>query len=257
MNTQTLTDTAPAIGDNSEHRMDALLADMKVLGKAEANGQASRPMAGLKVADAALATLIDERDAGAIYDAYQAEVAKISTRNPLARKQTADSRSAQVAKLRCFIKIGMLPGLGGGGGPALLRHSEVIKDGLFKAGTKVFPSYESMLRIIGAQLKQPNDLLTDEQIAGLVSKDEPKEKDEMEKLVKAYRANAKLHELVNLPGTEAAVRGIGDAIIELGGDLPPLTKEAKAETAFMTKARAMGLVPRGLAHSIATVSDAE
>jgi hypothetical protein len=108
---------------------------------------------------------------------------------------------------------------------------------------RTYSAYDGMLIVARKQLEDPNNALTEEQIAALVTKGDPAEKDTLEKLCTAYKSLLKLDKDLSLPGTAAAVQDIADQIQDLGGELPPVTKKEKEEAAFMEKAKARGFVP--------------
>jgi hypothetical protein len=91
-------------------------------------------------------------------------------------------------------------------------------------------------------MKQPDLALSDEQIAAIVAKPEPREKELIEKIVAAYKTSHKLNNDTGgtIPGLEQSVQGLADAIREAGGEVPPVTKEEKARSAFVKQAQAFG-----------------
>lgn len=228
---------ATSEGSNSVGRLDKIKARMGLLGKAEAVGAGSRRDAGLALTSDAYDGTIAEGDAEVCYDAYQGELGKVAAKKHLTIGDNVKSRTAQISKFRAFIKIGMLPDVDG---REVLARATLIAEQVAAGGTKVHSPFEALRTVCVAQCGQPAEALTDEQISAAVSKSETAEKDEMAKLVSAYKAAHKLNADLGLPGTDAAVKAYGDAITELGGDLPPMTKEEKAQASFMAKAATMG-----------------
>ncbi len=238
MTAATAQNTASA-GDNSEGRLDKIKAKMGLLGKAEAVGAGSRRDAGIALTEAAYAGDIDEDDAETLYDAYQIDYGRLAAKKHLAGAgDNAKSRTAQISKFRAFIKLGMLPEPVDG--RVVLARAVTIAEQVTAGGNKVLSPFEALRTVCVAQIAQPDASLTDEQISAAVSKKEAADKDEMAKLVAAYKAAHKLNADLALPGTEAAVKAYGDAIVELGGDVPAMTKEEKEMAAFMAKAATLG-----------------
>jgi hypothetical protein len=240
MNAITLNMTATAAaGDNSEGRLDKIKAKMGLLGKAEAVGAGSRRDAGIALTEAAYAGDIDEDDAETLYDAYQIDYGRLAAKKHLAGAgDNAKSRTAQISKFRAFIKLGMLPEPVDG--RVILARAVSIAEQVTAGGNKVLSPFEALRTVCVAQVAQPGEALTDEQIMAAVSKPEPADKDEMAKLVAAYKAAHKLNTDLALPGTGAAVQAYADAIVELGGEVPAMTKEEKEMAAFMAKAATLG-----------------
>ena len=139
-----------------------------------------------------------------------------------------------MSKFRSFIKLGMLPQVDGRN---VLARSVALIEQIASAGTKVLSPFDALKAVCTAQCDSDSEL-TDEQIAAVVSKPEPAEKDNIAKLVAAYKAMHKMNADMGYAGTDIALQGIADAIIEAGGEVPPVTKEEKKEAeamAFLAK----------------------
>ncbi len=237
MTTTTPSTPAPTVGDNSENRMSVILGSMRDLGKSEAAGVTARPTAGLRICEAAANGDIDERDVEPLFDAYIKATNTLAGRNPLAVEVNKDSRKAQVSKFRAFIKMGMLPSVDG---LDTLKRAAVLSRDIRAAEGKAKAPYVALLAVIAEQLRRPTENLTDDEISAIVAKDEPAEKDLIRKLQDAYKVAVKLHDMAQASGTAAAVDGLADAIADLGGDLPPITKSEKDKAAFLAKAAKFG-----------------
>ena len=228
---------ATSSGSNSEGRLDKIKARMGLLGKAEAVGAGSRRDAGLALTADAFDGIIAESDAEVCYDAYQGELGEVAAKKHLTIGDNVKSRTAQISKFRAFIKIGMLPDIDG---REVLARAVSIAEQVAAGGTKVHSPFEALRTVCVAQCAQPAEALTDEQISAAVSKNEAAEKDELAKLVAAYKSAHKLNADLALPGTEAAMNAYADAIRELDGEVPPMTKAEKDMAAFMVKADSLG-----------------
>lgn len=229
-------------GDNLDTVLDVLRKQLKTLGAADGKGSASRPEAGLRLVSAAYDGTIMESDAEEMFASYAAGVSSAAKANPLVTcAGDADQKSAkqQVSKFRQFIKVGMLPSIDAR--EVMGRAVQISKD-LEASGTKTHSRFDAMLNVAREQIKQPDTPLTDDQITSIVAKPETAEKSEIDKLIAAYKAAHKLAETIPLPQTLAAVDAYRDAITEMGGDVPPMTKEEKAEADAMSFLRKRGMV---------------
>lgn len=227
---------------NIDTHVTALKATLAKLGAAEGKGDSSRPAAAIALVDAAREGYIDEDDAPEMFASYVNAKAKMAAHNPLVTATGYDSeqKSAkqQVSKFRQFIKLGALPNVDA---PDLLDRAAKLVKGLVASGTKCHPMFDAMLNVAREQIKTPNDTLTDEQITAVVSKAEPRTKDELEKLVDLYKRAVTLAGNMPSPSLDAAVSAMADAIVEAGGEVPPTTKEDKELAAFMLQAKKLGL----------------
>jgi hypothetical protein len=229
---------ASSLGDNSAGRLDKVKQKLGVLGKQEAAGLSSRRDAGIALAAYAYDGDIDEGDAETCYDTYITSLGKNAAARHVAT-DTSNGRKANVSKFRQFIKMGALPQVDG---REVLARAVVLTEQVASAGNKVKSPFDALLDVCRSQADQPDTALTDEQIVAAVSKPEPKQKDEMEKLVAAYKAAHKLAETIPSAHTLAAVDAYRDAIVEAGGEVPAMTKEEKEQAAFMAKAAKLGFV---------------
>jgi len=232
-----LTLTTPAAGDNIDGALSALKSKLKSLGALEGKGSACRPEAGKRLAVAAQDGLIGEDYATEAYAEYAAGIAAAGKSNPLV--SNPGSEKAQISKFRAFIRAGALPGVDM---LDVLNRTEALHVEHTRAGNKVESPFQSLYNVCVEQTRQPDEPLTDEQINTRILKSEPVEKDAMAKLVAAYKAAHKLAETVPCAGTEAAVTAYRDAIVEAGGDVPPMTKEEKKEAEALEFLRKRGMV---------------
>lgn len=239
--TLNMTATTAGAGDNSEGRLDKILGKMSLLGKAEALGKGSRRDAGIALTEAAYAGDIDEDDAEACYDKYQLEAAKLSQKKHLTGgTDNPKSRTAQISKFRAFIKIGAMPDPVDG--REVLARAVAIAEQLSSAGTKVLSDFEALRTVCVAQVAKPSAPLTDEEIAASVSKPEAGDKDLLAKLVAAYKTAYKINTEAQMQETQDIVDSIATAIRAIDEDaVPAMTKEEKAEMAFMAEARKRGM----------------
>lgn len=234
MNAITLNMTAA--GSNSATLLADLDKAMTKLGAESVN--IARPKLGIAIVEAAASGLIDEDDVEARYDAYLAGQTKRQASNLLAAGVgDGNGKKANVSKLRQLAKMAMLPGIDG---PALIDRAVTLRGDMVGGEDKIEAPYDMMVKVARAQIASPDHELTESEIADCIRKAVPADKTLMDKLVREYKALAKLHEEAKLPGTEAAMTSIGDAIVELGGELPAMTKEEKAMAAFMAQAAKMG-----------------
>ena len=231
----TTTGEAPAAGDNSKNAMKDFDAAMRKYGQAEALGQASRPTAGIAIVAAAYDGLLKEGDAPHVYGEYQAGIVAVSKKNPLT--PGGSSEAVQVSKFRQLIKVGMLPGVDA---RDLMRRVTEHVSACKAADIKINSPFDAMVSAARMQIGQPDVDLSDEQVATCVEKAEARTKEGLEKLIDAYKRDHKLSTELNIPSLHAAVQCLADAIVEAGGEVPPMTKEGKDKAAFMAQAAKYG-----------------
>lgn len=241
----TATDTSATAGDNSAGRLDGVKRAMNAMGKAEASGLGSRRDAGIFLCSQAFDGIIDERDAEACYDAYQGALGAHAIKKHLAGAgDNVKSRTAQISKFRAFIKVGMLPDPVDG--REVLARAVEISEQVHASGTKVLSPFEALRTVCVAQVAQDDTPLTDEQISAAVSKPVADDKDDLALLIAGYKAAHKLAEKLPMPQTIQAVEVYANAIQDLGGDVPAMSKAEKEMAAFMEKASTFGFqVHRG------------
>ena len=231
-------------GSNIDGLIRELSKKLSALGANDAKGTASRPAAALIVADSARSGFISEDYAQEAFASYAKGAAAAAKDNPMVTARGNDDQKSakqQVSKFRQFIKCGALPAVDG---PVVLRETIEVVQELTNGGTKTQSVFDSMLSVARAQIKQPEQQLTRDEISALVIKDEAVEKTEIDKLIEVYKRAHKLS--ATLPGNvplENAVQDLRDAIVEAGGDVPPLTDEEKREAEAMAFLRSRGLVP--------------
>lgn len=245
MTTQTQT---PA--SNRDAIMKAIDAKITKLARDEVDGAAARPKFARMLCEAAAVGDLDEDDAAHCYQTYLNAQATRARGNLNVREPNKDSLKAQASKFRTFIKLGKLEGIIDVVGPAgLYPRAERIADDLSRAGVKVQSPFAAILTVATRQLENPEAALTDEQIAGYVTKDEPAEKSLLEKLCREYKTISKLIDEAAggaaPQGLTYALQGIADAIVELDGEVP-MTKEQEANAKKVAEAMAF-LQAQGMA----------
>jgi len=237
MNTQ---NTTPDAGDNIKTLIAELKTKMRSLGAVDAKGSSSRPEAALRLVDAAFEGLVDESDAADMFGEYATGVAKAAAMNPLVTSQgngDQNSSKQQVSKFRQFIKVGMLPQIDAR--DTMARAVKICKD-LDATEARTYSRFDALLNVAREQVKTSDTSLTDEQIIGVVTKAESADKTTLDRIIAAYKAAYKLATDLPTARTEAARDAYRDEIIAMDGDVPPMTKEEKAEHAFMSQAAARG-----------------
>jgi hypothetical protein len=230
--------TTVASGDNHAAMLDALKRKMQAHGALEAKGNASRVDAAKDALIASFNGDIDEGDAAELYAAYAAGAAKAAGKNPNAVLHASEKQ--QVSKLRQFIKLGALPNPVDGRDVVARAEARIAAHRSNEADLK--PPYDALLDVARQQVKAPDAALTDEEIDLAVLRPEKVDKSDLDKLVAAYKAAHKLAEKLPLPGTQAAVDAYANDIREMGGDVPPMTKEEKAEAEAMQFLAKRGMV---------------
>lgn len=228
---------------------DTRLADtnklLKKLGAESANSALAKPKMALAIAQARADGVIDDNAGAATYDTYLEGRKSVLAKSTLGSgTEDGGSYKANVSKNTQIIKAAGLIAAGVDFVDVLERGT-AERDNQAKAGEKVKPAFEAYVDLARAQLKDPTVALSDDAISDVVRKKEAAEKDLIAKLVDDYKRMYKRADEVatNLGGGAAdaideAVKAIGEAISEAGGEVPAMTKGAKAEAeamAFLTK----------------------
>lgn len=241
MNTQNVPPAAQ-IGDNSGPTLSDLDKVMAKLGGQSVN--VARPKLAIALVGAASIGLIGEADVEARYDAYLAGREKAQSKTLLAAGvDDGNGKKANVSKCRQLVRMAMLPL---DNGPDLIDRTTNLRGNMVGGDEKIEAPFDAFLKVARAQIAQPDEPLSDDQIMAEVRKPVAKDKSEVEQLIKAYNAARKLADTVPMPQTEAAVDAYRDAIVEAGGEVP-LTKEEKEMAAFYAKAASMGFAINNLA----------
>lgn len=243
MTTTILTMTTATMGDNSGPSIEALDKLMGKLGAESVN--IARPKLGIALVRAAADGLIDEDDVEARYDAYLAGRERAQSKTLLgAGVEDGNGKKANVSKCRQLVRMAMLPGIDG---PSLIDRTVTLRGNMLSGDAKIEAPFDAFVKVARAQIAKPEEELTDDELAACIRKAEAKDKTLIDKLVNAYKSTYKLNEEAQLPGTASALQGIADAIVEAGGEIPPMTKAEKEQAAFMAKAKAMGFSFAGAA----------
>lgn len=221
---------------NRETILADLDKDMAKLGQESVN--IARPKLAITLVKAAYNGDIDEDDVEARYDAYLAGREKAQGKSPLSQGvDDGNGKKANMSKCRQLVKMGMLPDIDG---PELIDRTVALRGNMLGGDDKIKAPFDAFVDVSRAQIAQPDEPLSDDAIMSCIRKAESKDKSEVEKLIAAYKAARKLHDAIPLAGVEQAIEGYKDAIVEAGGEVPPITKEEKAHAEFLRKADAMG-----------------
>jgi hypothetical protein len=238
MNAHIMTMTAHAsAGDNSANARAEFDKALVKLGAESVN--LARPKLAIAIVTAASLGALDEKDVEAKYDMYLAARERAQAKNLLASGvDDGNGKKANVSKCVQLCKLGNLPDIHG---PSLLDRTVTLRGNMVGGDERVEAPFEAFVKVARAQLAKPDTELTDDELAACIRKPEPKDKDELQKLVAAYKAAYKLAETIPMQATEDAVKAYADAITAFDGEIPAMTKEEKEMAAFMKKAREMGM----------------
>lgn len=231
------------IGHNINPALDEAKAKISTLGKAEGLGSGARRDAGIMLTDYAFDGVLGESDAEEFYDRYMVARGAVTSRKKLsAAEQSAGSRNVQVSKFRSFLKLGLLPDIDG---RDTLGNAVRVMADLASSEVKLKPDFDALTDVCRGQLAQPDALLTDEEIAAIVSKATPVEKDLLAKLVGLYKTAYKINAEAKMGETQAVVDSIADSIRAIDEDaVPAMTKAEKEELAFQTMCAMRGISAR-------------
>ena len=218
---------------NIDTFLSNLRAEIRDLGRTTAIADDAKAILALMVTRAAHDGYIAATDAKELYVEYITAKSKKSI-----HEHKVDGINANASKLRSLISMGALPSIDG---PALLDKVTDIRKDMRESEQKCRGAFDAFYEVAKAQLKSPDAELSDAELRDLCTVPE-KDKSLIDELVADYKRLSKRHDQFPSPSIEAAVHAIGDAIVEAGGELPPMTKEDKAKAAFIRKAQAMGYV---------------
>lgn len=225
------------VGDNSAVMLADLDKQMAKLGAESVN--VARPKLAIALVQAAADGTIDEDDVEARYDAYLAGRERAQSKSLLAAGvDDGNGKKANVSKCTQLVRMAMLPNIDG---PTLIDRTATLRGNMLGGDEKIEAPFDAFVKVARAQIAKPDAMLTEDEIAVCIRKTPAKDKDEIAKLIEDYkRMHKRAAEMPNLPSLAEAVTCIGDAIVELGGEIPPMTKEEKEMAAFMSKAKSMG-----------------
>lgn len=218
--------------------LNDLNSQLRELGRDSVASALAKPRMAVAITRAAADGIIGESDAAATYEQYLQGRQYAIGRNTMAQgDEDKGSVKANTSKNLQLIKLGLLPKVDG---PALLDRVTDLRTAAIGGDVKIKPTFDCYVDAARAQLAQPTEELTDEQVNQLIRKPEPKNKDIIDKLIEDYKRLSKRYEELPSPGVEAAIHGIADAIKEAGGELPPLTKEEKKAAEAIAYLRSVG-----------------
>lgn len=225
---------------------DTRLADLnkavKKLGAESANSALAKPKMALSIVQARIDGVIGDDDGGKTYDVYLEGRRGVLSKSALGAgsEDAGGSYKANVSKNTQLLKAAGLIVAGIDFGDVLTRATKLRED-LIASDEKVKPPYDAYVDLARAQLKTPTVQLGDDAITDIVRKKEAAEKDMIDKLVAAYKTARKLQEDLPTPAMESVVAGYADAIVEAGGEVPPITKEEKKAAEAMAFLASRGM----------------
>lgn len=217
------------------------------LGKAEGLGDNSRPGLFLVTCEAACKRVIEPDDAEDIFDRYSKQVA---VTQGVGWKPQASAKQ-QVSKLRVAIKLGLLAHVNG-----MELCNKVVRaqkdQRLANEGANDYPPFDGLVKVARFQLSDPDKIVADDVIGGLLIKpagDLPEEADRLEKIVKQMETLISAKDNPISPeSVEALTEAAGPLmtrIRELGGSTSMRRQADKArEAAAKAQAEAVALVDR-------------
>lgn len=216
---------------NTTTSIEALSKLASSLGAESVKGELARPKFGKALCEAVSQGTVNVDGAGDMINTYFTARLKEQGKNTLAQGENDKSAAVQKSKFLALAKLGALPGVDG---YAVLERALALREKLIGTDAKLEQTFEGMVKLSRAQCGSPEHELSTSDIEAALCKAEAEEKGLMEKLVADYKSMAKRIELATetapgvVPALEDAMRAIGDAIGELGGDLPATTKEERA-----------------------------
>jgi len=222
---------------------DTRLADanklLRKLGVESAHSALAKPKMALAIVQARADGVIDDDAGASTYDTYLEGRRSVLAKSQLGAgaEDAGGSYKSNVSKNTQLIKAAALPDVDF---VDILTRATAIREGLIKADEKCKPVFDAYVDLARAQIKQPDTSLGDDEITEVVRKKEAAEKDAIAKLVDTYKRVYKQAEEYKLEPLLAAVQSVGEAIAELGGEVPAMTKEEKERVSAMAYIARMG-----------------
>lgn len=221
---------------------DTFIKRMRDFGRAHGTGANSRPAAARMAVEAAQTlTDVGPDDAEAMWTEFQKASAKARS---LEYKEEG-SFKVQVSKFRQFLALGAMPSVDG---LAVFERATDVITNLSKLEPNPLKgsAYDNLVNIARAQLKQEGMEMDDAAIEGVLTAS-PKDKTDLDKLAEAYKRAKVLNDgseqgpgFAN-PTLASALEMFAQAIAELGGELPPTTKEEAARARVAKLALKLGM----------------
>lgn len=217
----------------NDTRLDDLKTALRDLGNTEAHGALSKPRMGLALCSAAYDRVITMDDVETCYNEYLEGRKAVFKRNGKIAP-TDGSMKANLSKNRQLVALGLL---GKVDGPALLEHVLALRTRLLGTDTDCKPAFDCMVDVARAQLANPDETLDDVTLESICARGET-DKSDLKRMCDEYK---RLHTLAkDIPSVTPSMEALGEAILAMDGELPPVTKEQKAAANFAKKAAAMG-----------------
>jgi hypothetical protein len=216
----------------NDTRRDDFFKRVRAYGRDLADGTDAKPKLALDACRQAFDAVIGPDDAKEVYSSYVDAYSNKSIHDHKGITQKA-------SELRQIITLGALPNVDG---PALLDEVTDILKQRRERELLSKDTFNAFLSVARAQIASPDTTLDANAIEDLIAKEE-REKGYLEKLVAHVKAQHKLTEEGGRSSRmQAALDLLAEEIAEMGGEMPPLTKDEKAKAAFMRKAQALGMV---------------
>lgn len=237
-----------SLGDNMAPHLSKLSKLLQDLGKDSIKSTLAKPRMAIAICRAAQEGIIDASDAEMTYEKYLAGRAAETGKNTLAEGESdKGSLKANVSKNKQIIELGLLPKVDG---PELLDRVTDARLHAVRTGgedIKVKPAFDCFVDAARAQLKKPNEPLTDEEINALVRKAETsKDKTDLDRMVEEYKRLYKLangtEENPGIPAMMPVFESIAAVFDAQGIDRPAMTKDEKKAEKAMAFLRTTGRI---------------
>lgn len=219
---------------NDTRLADAIKVATK-LGGESVKSALAKPQLYVAICRGSADGFIADKDVKPVFDAYLGGRTKIVAGNKIAlgdKEDNANSYAANLSKANNMHKLGMLNHAGIIDGPALLDRVIERREYLFDGGRKVKATADAMLDVAKAQLKQPTEELSEEQLDEVIARPEKEDKTMLRKLVDEYKKLYKLagemgDEMLDCTHVEASRDAMADAIRAMDGEVPSMVKGKK------------------------------
>lgn len=240
---------------------DTRLADtnklIRKLGTESANSALAKPKMALAIVQARIDGVLTDDDGESTYNTYLEGRRAVLAKSAIGTgAEDGGSLKANISKNTQLLKAAGLVAAG-------IDFAEVLetataeRDTLAKAGEKVKPAFDAYVDCARAQLKSPEAQLTTDAIIAAVKRAEAAEKDDIAKLCDTYKRLWKQADEMKIPVLSDAAANVAQAISDLGGEVPPMTKEEKEAASAMAFIRKMGFKIEVADHDEVDVEEVE
>lgn len=230
---------------NSDTQIDALNKQLVSLGADSVKSALAKPQMALAVIRAASDGLIDQDDAKHVYAKYAEGRNKAAGKNSITHglEDNEKSIAANTSKVKKQIAAAMLPGVDF---VQVANDIITVRDTLIDGGAMVKDVYQAIYDAAVVQCRQPEVQLDADALRGIIEKEGRADKSDLDKVIDEYKRVYRLyHGTEDSPGIgalERSLEALTEAVAEMGGELPPMTKEEKKAADALAYLKSQGKI---------------